>query len=231
MASKKPAKKASKKPAAKKPAKKPAANKPAKKPAAKKPAKKASTTKVTKKPAKKASTKPAAKKPAKKAAKKASTTKVAKKPAAKKPAAKKPAAKKSAAATSTGTATIVQHVHLSATPDEVYRALTDATLHAAFTGDVYTGDAVEGGAFTSFSGYASGVHEKLEPGRLIVQSWRTTEFPDDAPSSRLEFVLEEVPDGTELTMTHSELPPDQAENYRQGWIDYYWTPLRAHFAK
>ena len=32
-------------------------------------------------------------------------------------------------------------------------------------------------------------------------------------------------------MTHSEVPIDQAESYRQGWIDYYWNPLRAHFAK
>jgi uncharacterized protein YndB with AHSA1/START domain len=126
---------------------------------------------------------------------------------------------------------VVQHVHLRATPAEVYAALTEPALHTAITGDLYSGEAIEGGAFTAFSGYASGTHEKLEPGKLIVQSWRTTEFPDDAPSSRLEFALDEVPDGTELTMTHSELPPAQADTYRQGWIDYYWTPMRAHFAR
>jgi uncharacterized protein YndB with AHSA1/START domain len=113
----------------------------------------------------------------------------------------------------------------------VYRALTAPVEHASVTGDLSTGEAVEGGSFTTFSGYASGLHEKLEPGRLIVQSWRTTEFPDEAPSSRLEFVLEPVPGGTEVTMTHSEVPAAQAESYRQGWIDFYWIPLRAHFAK
>jgi len=181
----------------------------------------------------------------KKTAKKATAKKAtAKKATAKKATAKKATAKKAtpkqatakktakvATTTTTGTATLVQHVHLPTTPDEVYRALTDPTLHSAFTGDRYQGAAVEGGSFSAFSGYATGVHEKLEPSHLIVQSWRTTEFPDDAPSSRLEFVLDEVPDGTEVTMTHSELPSDQAENYRQGWIDSYWTPLRAHFAK
>jgi activator of HSP90 ATPase len=231
---KKPAKKTTKKTAAKKTAaKKTTAKKTtAQKTAAKETAAKKTATKKT--ATKKTATKKTATK--KTATKKTAAKKTAaKKTAAKKTAAKKTAAKKTtkrqAATTPTGTATIVQHVFLSATPTDVYRALTDPTVHTAFTGDLYTGDAVEGGAFTSFSGYASGTHEKLEPGRLITQSWRTTEFPDDAPSSRLEFVLEEVPGGTEVTMTHSDLPADQAENYRQGWIDFYWTPLRAHFAK
>ena len=25
------------------------------------------------------------------------------------------------------------------------------------------------------------------------------------------------------------VPAEQADSYRQGWIDYYWTPLRAYF--
>jgi activator of HSP90 ATPase len=106
--------------------------------------------------------------------------------------------------------------------------LTEPGEHTAFTGDVYRGEPVEGGTFSAFSGYASGTHEQLVPAQRIVQTWRTTEFSDDTPPSRLEFVLEAVPDGTELTMTHSELPLDQAENLRQGWIDFYWTPLRQY---
>jgi hypothetical protein len=29
---------------------------------------------------------------------------------------------------------------------------------------------------------------------------------------------------------HSDLPPAQAASYAQGWKEYYWEPLQAHFA-
>ena len=203
--------------------------------AAKKPAKKAANTPATK-AAKKSPSKKAAKKPAKKAAKKSPSKKAAKKsPSTKSPS--KKAAKKSPSTKSpktaqapTGQKTIVQHVFLPATPAAVYRMLTDPTEHGAFTGTECSGEPVEGGAFTASSGYISGRYETLEQDHLIVASWQTTEWPRGAPASRLEFVLEGVDGGTELTMTHAELPPTQAEDYRQGWLDHYWTPMRAALA-
>ena len=38
-------------------------------------------------------------------------------------------------------------------------------------------------------------------------------------------------DGTELIMIHSKVPVEQAESYRQGWIDFYWEPLKKYFNK
>ena len=40
-----------------------------------------------------------------------------------------------------------------------------------------------------------------------------------------------VKGGTELRMVHSNVPAEQADSYRQGWIDHYWTPLKAYFAQ
>ncbi len=239
-AAKKPAKKAAKKSPSKKAAKKPA-KKVAKKSPSKKPAKKAAKKSPSKKAAKKAPSKKAAKKaPSKKAAKKTPSTKAAKKSPSTKAAKKSPstkAAKKSPSTKSpktaqapTGQKTIVQHVFLPTTPAAVYRMLTDPTEHGAFTGTECSGEPVEGGAFTASSGYISGRYETLEQDHLIVASWQTTEWPRGAPASRLEFVLEGVDGGTELTMTHAELPPTQAEDYRQGWLDHYWTPMRAALA-
>jgi activator of HSP90 ATPase len=191
------------------PAKKASAKKaPAKKTSAKKiPAKKTSAKKT---PAKKTSAKKTpTKKTAKKTAKTTTTTKTAKK-----------------APSSTSTRTVVQHVFLPAPPSTIYRMLTDPVEHGAFTGTVCEGEPIETGSFTASSGYISGRYEILEPDRLIVCSWQTSEWPKDAPPSRLEFVLKPVEGGTELTMTHSELPASQAEDYRQGWIDFYWTPMR-----
>ena len=196
--------------------------------AAKKPATKAAKKSPSKKAAKKSPTKKAAKKtPAKKAAK----TSPSKKAPSKKAAKKTPSTKAAKTAQApTGQKTIVQHVFLPTTPAAVYRMLTDPTEHGAFTGTECSGEPVEGGAFTASSGYISGRYETLEQDHLIVASWQTTEWPRGAPASRLEFVLEGVDGGTELTMTHAELPPTQAEDYRQGWLDHYWTPMRAALA-
>ena len=144
-------------------------------------------------------------------------------------ATKKAAKKTSKATASSGagnTRTVVQHVFLPAPPSTIYRMLTDPVEHGAFTGTVCEGEPIETGSFTASSGYISGRYEALEQDRLIVCSWKTSEWPKGAPASRLEFVLDSVDGGTELTMTHSELPPSQAEDYRQGWIDFYWTPMR-----
>ena len=124
----------------------------------------------------------------------------------------------------------MQHVFIAATPAQIYGALTNPAEHGAFTQTVVTGDAVEGGAYSASSGYILGTFEKLESNKLIVSSWKTTEWPRGAAPSRLEISLEDAGDGTELTMTHSEVPLSQAETYRQGWIDWYWTPLRSYFA-
>ncbi len=64
-----------------------------------------------------------------------------------------------------------------------------------------------------------------------MQEWQTTEWPDEAPPSIAEFTFVEKDDGTELTMVHTEVPAEQADSYRQGWIDFYWDPLKAYFQK
>jgi hypothetical protein len=39
-----------------------------------------------------------------------------------------------------------------------------------------------------------------------------------------------VKEGTELTLNHTDVPDDQAEDYRKGWINFYWDPLKKYFA-
>jgi len=126
--------------------------------------------------------------------------------------------------------TITQEVVVAAPPEKVYEAFVDPKVHAAFTQSPATGSAKVGGKFTAWDGYISGVNRELEPGRKIVQDWRTTEWPKGAADSRLELTFTAVKGGTEIKMVHSNVPAHQAESYRQGWTDFYWTPLKAYFA-
>lgn len=120
-------------------------------------------------------------------------------------------------------------VVLPAAPRRIYDAWLDSAEHAAFTGGAATLDPTVGGPYAAWDGYIRGVTLELEPGGRIVQSWRTDEFPADAPDSRLELQL--VPDagGTLLTLTHTEIPEGLAHRYEEGWIANYFEPMRTYF--
>ena len=114
-------------------------------------------------------------------------------------------------------------------PVEIYDALINAKKHSAFTGAKATCVARVGGKFTAWDGYITGANLELERGRRIVQEWKTTEWPAASPPSRLVWTFAAKRGGAEVTMVHSKVPASQAESYRQGWIDYYWTPLQEYF--
>jgi uncharacterized protein YndB with AHSA1/START domain len=120
---------------------------------------------------------------------------------------------------------------LPATPDRIYLAWLNGPEHAAMTGATATVASAEvGGAFTAWDGYIDGVHVALEPGKRIVQAWRTDDFPADAPESHLEVLLEPVPGGTQLTLRHDEIPEGQGPGYLAGWDEFYLEPMARFFA-
>jgi hypothetical protein len=68
----------------------------------------------------------------------------------------------------------------------------------------------------------------LEPGRRIVQSWRTTEFTSVEQDSLLEILFVPTSEQTRLVLRHSDLP-EHGTQYEQGWEDAYFTPMRSYF--
>lgn len=49
--------------------------------------------------------------------------------------------------------------------------------------------------------------------------------------SQLEFSLKKIKDGTELTMTHKNVPEACYEDISQGWEEYYWKPMKKMLEK
>jgi len=127
--------------------------------------------------------------------------------------------------------TLRQKVTLRAKPIEVYEAFVDAKKHSAFTGSKAMGEGKVGSKFTAWDGYIFGKFLELEEGKRIVQEWVTSDWPEGYPPSYLELTLRETKGGTEVSMVHSDVPAEQAEDLREGWNDYYWKPLRDYFKK
>jgi activator of HSP90 ATPase len=119
----------------------------------------------------------------------------------------------------------------SAKPLAIYTSWIEGSAHAAMTGSPAESDPIVGGEFSAWDGYISGTYTTLEHGRRIVQAWRTTDFPAGAPDSILEIVFEPLKTGTKLTLHHTDIPEGQAGDYRKGWIEFYFEPMKRHFRK
>ncbi|OGD47069.1 hypothetical protein A3K79_02065 [Candidatus Bathyarchaeota archaeon RBG_13_46_16b] len=129
------------------------------------------------------------------------------------------------------TTTIRQKTLIPATPDEVYDAFMKAKKHSAFTGSKATSDPKVGGEFTAWDGYISGSNLELVKGKKIVQEWSTTDWPDKFPPSKLELTFKGAKGGTEISMIHSNVPAEQADDLAEGWNKFYWKPLKEYFTK
>lgn len=125
--------------------------------------------------------------------------------------------------------TIRQSVTVHASPAQVYAVLMDPKKHGRLTGGKATISQQVGGRFSTFDGYAEGVNLELQRDKRIVQSWRASDWPANR-YSKATFALKRVPGGTRLTFTQTGVPNSQFASIKQGWIEYYWLPLKAWFA-
>ena len=120
---------------------------------------------------------------------------------------------------------------LPATPEDIYNAWLSSEGHTAMTGSPAEVVPEIGGAFKAWDGYIWGKTLEMEQHHRIVQAWRTSQFPEESPDSRVEILLENVGDSTKITLKHTEIPDGQGEGYKQGWEDFYFTPMLKYFGK
>jgi uncharacterized protein YndB with AHSA1/START domain len=118
---------------------------------------------------------------------------------------------------------------IPADPSIVYRAWISAEEHSAMTGAPATSDARTGGRHSAWDGYITGSYLDLTPNRRILQTWRTTEFPERSEPSRLEIRLSKVREGTRVMLLQSGIPDGQTEMYTEGWIENYFEPMKVYF--
>ena len=117
-----------------------------------------------------------------------------------------------------------------ASPKQVYDAYIDPVKHSDFTDAKATGKPVVGGKFTAWDGYIFGRYLELQEAKRIVQEWSTIDWEEGYPASKVELTLTAVPGGTEINLVHSNVPKAQTEEIEQGWIEFYWEPLKEYFA-
>jgi activator of HSP90 ATPase len=117
---------------------------------------------------------------------------------------------------------------LPATPDMLYDMYLDPKLHSAFTGAPVTIEPRAGAPFHAFLGALSGTILHVEPKRLIVQTWRSTNWMAGDIDSVL--VLTFWPDeiGGRIELAQINVSDRDFAGVSHGWEKYYWTPWREY---
>lgn len=119
---------------------------------------------------------------------------------------------------------------IPATPKQIYDAWLDAQAHSKFSGGKATVEPYIGGKYTAFDQAIRGETIELDPGKRIVQSWKTPDFPKGVPASRVEVTFGARKGiGTEITFVHTGIPEGLGQRAAESWLDKYVTPMRRYF--
>ena len=112
----------------------------------------------------------------------------------------------------------------------LYSAWLDSEKHSAFTNSKVEIERKVGSDFTAGDGYISGKNQLLHMNKRIVQEWRSTDFPEGSEDSLVEITFEKVEKGTKVIINHTNLPEGTGQDYRKGWRDHYFKPMKEYFA-
>ena len=126
---------------------------------------------------------------------------------------------------------IIMAASLPAPPDRLFDMYLDAAEHAALTGLPVSLEPRAGGMFRAFNGMLSGTILHLQPKSLIVQTWRSVNWPLTAMDSVLTLSFWPAEDGGRIELIHGNVADEDFAGVSQGWERYYWTPWRAYLTK
>ena len=123
---------------------------------------------------------------------------------------------------------ITDSVVLPAAAERLFEMYLDPEQHAAFTGQSVTIGAEPGAKFSAFDGQLSGQILHVVAPRLIVQSWRSTQFRDENPDSTLILTFTSEGEQGRIDLVHLDVPDHDVDGVTEGWGKHYWTPWRAY---
>ena len=127
--------------------------------------------------------------------------------------------------------TIVQKVLFkNTTAGSLYKLYMDPKKHAEVTGAPASISSKQGSKFSAHGGYITGKNLQLIKDRLIVQSWRGSDWRAGDPDSTFVMSLEQKGKDVNLVATHANVPDKHAPGIDRGWYIHYWNPMKRHLA-
>jgi activator of HSP90 ATPase len=113
----------------------------------------------------------------------------------------------------------------------LYAMYLDSKEHTMLTGNNKAKiSAKEGASFSIYDGYSFGKNLQLVKNKLIVQSWRASDWNKDDIDSTLIFSFEQKGKDAIINMSHINVPDNHAASLKSGWNDFYWKPWKEYLS-
>jgi uncharacterized protein YndB with AHSA1/START domain len=131
--------------------------------------------------------------------------------------------------------TIEQAITFGVPPDRLYHLYIDAHEHETACGAWGKATIVPRvGGRMAMAPHITGKFLHLVPGRMVVQTWRGSNWKKSDGDSILTLTFQRVRRGTKLVMVHTNVPEAHARSIgsrTSGWHAHYWRPWRAYLNK
>ncbi|HEY6951939.1 MAG TPA: SRPBCC domain-containing protein [Bacteroidota bacterium] len=125
--------------------------------------------------------------------------------------------------------TIVQRVVFkNAKTGDLYDLYMNPKKHAHISGGPVKVSGRVGAKFSAFGGYITGRNLHLVKNRLIVQSWRGSDWKKSDLDSTFVIHLEQKGKDVILLATHANVPDKHVPGITKGWHKHYWNQWKRH---
>ena len=113
----------------------------------------------------------------------------------------------------------------------LYNTYVNAKEHSAAIGSSAKIQNKEGTKFSAWDSYITGKNLQLVKNKLIVQSWRESDWSkSDIDSTFILSFGQKGKDGI-INMVHVNVPDKRAGGIKKGWNTYYWDLWKKYFAE
>jgi uncharacterized protein YndB with AHSA1/START domain len=119
-----------------------------------------------------------------------------------------------------------KYYSISATPDEIYMALTNPITMELWTGEVAEMSTEPGSEFSMWEGSITGKNLEFEPGKKIVQQWY---FDGQSDNSIVTIKLHADKGGLSVELRHTNIPDADFDDMVDGWNNSYFGALIEFF--
>jgi activator of HSP90 ATPase len=115
-------------------------------------------------------------------------------------------------------------------PKALFELYMNAKKHALISGSPVKISSKAGAPFSAHGGYISGTSVYTVKDKIIIQTWRGSNWDSADPDSIFTIILEPKGKDTVVHAIHSNVPDAQVASIEKGWFDHYWKPWKQHLA-
>ena len=115
---------------------------------------------------------------------------------------------------------------IPAPPEDVYLALTNPNTIQLWSGEEAEMSTEAGSEFSLWDGSIVGKNLEFIDGKKVVQQWY---FGEQLADSIVTIILHPHQEGTSVELKHTNIPDEDFDDIKQGWMESYFGSIREFY--